>query len=674
MPKLLTRLISALALAVLLLGGAIAALSGTASAQVNGIDSGEEGVVTQPVTPYLVNYETTVDTSCEGRAYTNPCETADKFFVFDTAAEYYDFLRLRTEWWGYRLNEDLPSGTATFWSDFRHSDEAWPTSTAAVGDAPASISLEDNRFVIYRGCYFGGSPNKVCSYGERLFDFADEDEAIDFVEARAEWYQNYLFGDRSVSWEYWESYDNHSRPASENPYMRNSPWSVPVACPDDTPSTECTFEMRNFQLHTKAQYAAFLKQLGDVRVRLNDVSANDVAWDFWKAYPNSTVFFSPLGFRDTTVSSDMELDDVGVQVYTECLPWFLWCNIVTRFFDFTDKSEAVDFFEERVDWISDLHSGDTSIDEDWWMDYTYTLTPGVPALMENKVHTVETACDGRAWSNDCDTEKRYFLFNNKAERIQFLQDRGDWWLYRSNADAAPAGRDYWEAYSSTSTPRIEGISRDPNVSAEVDLTDVPVQVYDGCDSADGCSVTTVKFNFTDKNEVLDFMQARLEWLKDIRDGETADHDWWEAYDHLPPVLQGLRINSIPWCYSDGGEQVCEEITRYFWHRDWQDRGAFQQAHLAWQDGSSDDWDFWIDYDWGYDRETIVTWKGAQNQRISVQVLCPKPFLCYEETYFFNFADWDEKVDFQSQRDQAGNSGTLWSTEYWKSFDWSETPH
>ena len=724
MPHLLFRLTAAFAVTALLLASALTLMSGPVLAQdppddqqqaqqpadpqddgteestddSEVIDGNDQAPVSEDV--FLLNEEFVVETYCpNGIAHPNLCDVETRYFVFDTMEEYYLFLQERTTWRHYRFDQNLPAADINYWRFFRHSREEWPSYTVQDGNAPTTVNLTDVPAFVPVTCQANVF---ACSLEERRFTFfKGVQQGYYFFEDLDEWIDARTESNTAVSHTFWRDKGYEYTLPPTPPYLANQEITVDTACDDGTDrDAACTAETRYFHFHTEAQYFDFLHQRGDwlmsrfapsleVSLSVDDGSDDDDAsddeagaWLYWQAFDHRTEMEDdPI--RDEAVSDTLSLEDVAIDVDTDCGSEAGHCVPVTYYFDFADNQAAIDFQLDRLAWLESELSGDDSVDADWWLTADYTTAPGEPAARQNVLITVDQRCSGIDARMICDSDAYYFNFATESDYLHFLKELGDNRMAQYDPNSSIAsddgiGHQFWRAFDPSPLARPWNTPAGDAVRGDFDLSAVQIVVPVDCvDNIKGCDGQLREFTFANSLTAANLLSARVDWLHGVlQQDDTADPNFWinyRSWEQNPPELQGLRLNNIPWCYDAAGEQICTEITRYFWHVDWRDRGDFQREHQAWQSGASTDWSFWMDYDWGYDATAIVNQDLLQNQRISVPVACTGPYSCVHAVKFINFTDWQQKGEFQALHEAQQNDGTQ-TTFYWLQFDTSDAPH
>ena len=670
----LTAVLALTALTTLLAAGAFIFLSPAAAQEADN-------------TPYLVNYAADIETSCDRSSGTIDCSYDTKYFVFDTKAEFVFFLQRRSDFRQSLLIGDTGPYDHYYWHSFRQRDSEWPADT----------QVSDRSFPGFEGGSFTWPVPTACTdnihqclYHLRRFTFTANDETVTFLQDRLRWLQALEDGDESVAADWWEDYTSidppASAPAPTPPFLANQVFTVELACPDGRSYEEtCTTGARYFNFHTEAEHLDFLLQRGDWHMSRFDgdthaPSPATVDRDYWKSFTNSAVRFNHPAL-DSTVSADLNREDVAASVNAGCSADLSHCTQLTRYFDFADNDEAVDFAQQRLAWLEDRFAADTSASNDWWREFYWTTAAGDRPYLQNQQFELPYSCiiDWDIGTVACDANSRYFNFAAPADYGYFLKKQGDFYSFFIDRHSGLAHQWHtWSNWDHSVEPHPENQPSDP-VKTDWDFENIRVYVPIECASnISDCTLQERVFHFNSDQQMVDFFEARHAWLATYhaQDEDGASHDWWESYrswEWQPDVLQGLRINNIPWCQREDGEQACYEVTRYFWHDDWRERGEFQRAHEAWQDGTATDWKFWMDYDWGFDSDGTSTWNDGQNVTYNVPVACTGPYSCVHDRRYINFDTPRQKRVFEVAHSQRQNDGTQ-PTFYWLSYRYGETPH
>ena len=652
-------------------------------------DDGTEEAEEQLETVFLWDEEFVVETDCPDRASSVRCTYETRYFAFDTPYEYYEFLTERTDWLHSRIDPLAPEADYLYWQNYRHSLEEWPEDTLQTGDAPTSANISKVDVLVPLAC-----PDSIasCDFIVRRFDFEKGiNQAIYFMEDRDDWIWDRMIRNNNVSYHFWRNY--RSSPPPVPPYLANSEWTVETACDDGIGVDDaCDTETFYFHFHTEVQYFSFLTQRADWQQSRFNTSDDDDSthpnaqdpWLYWQSFDyRENADDDPA--MDDQVANVMSLDDVALLMDVGCNADLSDCTAEPYYFDFTNNLAAVDFALERIAWLGARFSADSTADEDWWRIADYTIGAGEPNVIQNLRLYVEQGCSGSGANMRCNTDLFYFHFATESDYLHFLKELGDARMaqYDPNSSIAEdesVRHQFWTEFDAQgSHPRPLNEAAEDPVRGDFDISAVQLVVPANCDdNLKGCEGQLREFTFANNQAAINLLQERIDWFTGVlNDDDTVDPNYWSderSWEQRPAELQGLRINNIPWCYDAAGQQVCSEITRYFWHVDWRDRAAFQRAHQAYQDGADTaTWDFWMDYDWGYTADAIVNQNLLQNQRIQVPVACTGPFSCLHGVKFMNFTDWQQKGAFQALHESLKNDGNQ-STFYWAAYDWSDTPH
>ena len=685
MPKLIFRLAALLALTALLLAGAATLLSSSAAAQGDSDESSSNVQQNapqdddQPASPaFTVNHEAEVETGCAGRNSGAPCESETRYFVFDTPEDYFQFLSERTAWLHSRIDPDASEADLLYWQAYRSDTAQWPLGTLAAGGDPPNVAVTGLSVRIPEGCTHNIFS---CRFADYSFNFLDVNQAIVFLEEREAWLDAYAQGDTSVSATWWQNY-----PRIAPPFLANQAFTVETACDDGRNyRQDCDTETRYFNFHTEAQYFSFLKQRGDWQMRRFDAdrdaaAAVTVDYDYYHDFESSHVPFETFAL-DATVSDTMTLEDVPVSVNSVCNSDRSHCSQLIRYFDFVANEHAVLFAQDRLRWLEGRFNADANAETHWWKQFDWTTAPGEPAALEN----VRWAVDRRCTHTSCRSDEYYFNFANYNDYLFFLKKQSDWrtFLYDRFARQSP-NPDHWKAYAYSEDKFPENTPTEVVREKQVNFSEMRTWVPTDCTSGSGhklhdlysCDMQERTFTFNDTEHAVEYMLGRLAWNYAVMDEDaSADPTWWETYrswEWMPAELQGLAVNNIPWCYTVNGHQYCTTITRYFWHDDWRDRGAFQREHQAYRDGTSTDWDFWMDYTWDYDDEDRSDWFEGQNERVSVPLACTGPYSCVHGIRYFHFFSAEERENFYEVHEELQNNGN-WLIPYWAFFKSREHP-
>ena len=712
---LLLRLTALFALTALLLAGAFALIGTTAAQessdssqdgeQVEQEDSDdseesdgsedsddsteeEEEAEAEPGPAWKINHEAHVETSCSARDASVACTLQNRYFAFDTQYEYYEFLLERTNWQHSRYDLDAPEASMSYWQDYRSSTTEWEDGTLvdADRDPPTTAELSVVSLRVPTDC----NENVFdCGYAGYEFTFDDINDAITFMEEREDWIYAVGQDDTSVSGTWWFSYSSNAPlPPATPPYLANQLYTVETECPDGRRyNRSCTTEDRYFHFHTEADYFNFLKQRGDWQMRRfnRDRDAEDavtVDLDYYQDF-TSNPGEDPRPELDESVSAELNLVDVKISVNSTCNGDRSHCSQLLRFFDFEDNEDAIAFANERLDWLDDRFNAVRSASPHWWKDYAWTPKRGaVPYKQNFRIH-VHRSCR-TSWlsgQTSCRGGFYYFNFATQTDYLYFLRKWGDYWMYRYDDDAPRVSTTFWKSFKNDDERLPENTPAGDPVKDSIDIDALRVWVPNNCriSNIQGCNAEQREFSFRNQGQAIDFMEERKAWhTAAVSDDSGPSPNWWKDYRNWvwkPSVLQGLRINSIPWCQQESGQQVCYEVTRYFWYNTWRVRGEFQRAHEAWQDGTATDWEFWMDYDWNFEdkRSGIVTWNDGQNHAYNVPVGCTGPYTCIHDQRYFNFSTSAEKTGFDELHAEQQNDGTK-GTFYWLSYRFWDTPH